>query len=70
MQERSKSLNSFPVLLIPPIINLDGLRLSFNPLFSLRNSGEKIIFKFGYNLISLFVNPIGTVDFITIIPVY
>ena len=58
--------NFIAFLFFSPTIILDGYKLSCSDFPSLRNSGEKNIFLFLLVFLTLSVNPIGTVDFITI----
>ena len=51
-----------PAFLSPPIINLDGFKLSAKACPSFKNSGENIIFFELYLFTNFSVNPIGIVD--------
>ena len=58
----SNLANSLAFLEWEPITILDGWRLSFKALPSLKNSGTKIISKLGYFFCIFFIYPTGIVD--------
>ena len=62
-----RSANFLALSLCSPTIILEGYKLSYKALPSLKNSGENIIFSVSNISLTLFVYPTGTVDFIIIV---
>ena len=63
----SSALSWSPESLGTPTMILEGWRLSYSALPSLRNSGEKMTLWILFSLQNLSVNPIGMVDLMTMI---